>query len=112
MLFLHPEYLALTERESLLSEDAFPTALGRRIYIWMKNRLPDAPVSISYMGEEFSPDEIGRAAKMLADRSELSGNDEATFRTYAASLTESARSGNTGTSLEEIIKRKREQGKP
>ena len=111
MLFLHPEYLTLAERESLLSEDAFPTALGRRIYTWMKSRLPDAPVSISYMGEEFTPDEIGRAAKMLADRSELSGNDEATFRTYAASLAENARNGNTGTSLEEIIKRKRKQGK-
>ena len=108
MLLLHPEYLTIAD--SPLTEDAFSTALGKRIYAWMKSRAPDLPVSISYMGEDFTPDEVGRAAKMLALRSELSGNDEKTFRTYASSLAESARTEEADTSLEEIIKRKREQG--
>ena len=108
MLLLHPEYLTISD--SPLTEDAFSTALGKRIYAWMKSRAPDLPVSISYMGEDFTPDEVGRAAKMLALRSELSGNDEKTFRTYASSLAESARTEEADTSLEEIIKRKREQG--
>ena len=112
MLLLHPEYMTLAERESLLNEEMFPTALGKRIYTWMKARLPEEPVSISYMGEDFTPEEIGRAAKMLADRSELAGNDEKTFRTYAASLRESARENSADASLEDIIHRKREQRKP
>ena len=112
MLLLHPEYITLAERESLLNEEMFPTALGKRIYTWMKARLPEEPVSISYMGEDFTPEEIGRAAKMLADRSELAGNDEKTFRTYAASLRESARENSADASLEDIIHRKREQRKP
>ena len=112
MLLLHPEYITLAERESLLNEEMFPTALGKRIYTWMKARLPEEPVSISYMGEDFTPEEIGRAAKMLAGRSELAGNDEKTFRTYAASLRESARENSADASLEDIIHRKREQRKP
>lgn len=112
MLLLHPEYMTLAERESLLNEEMFPTALGKRIYTWMKARLPEEPVSISYMGENFTPEEIGRAAKMLAGRSELAGNDEKTFRTYAASLRESARENSADASLEDIIHRKREQRKP
>lgn len=112
MLLLHPEYMTLAERESLLNEEMFPTALGKRIYTWMKARLPEKPVSISYMGEDFTPEEIGRAAKMLAGRSELAGNDEKTFRTYAASLRESARENSADASLEDIIHRKREQRKP
>ena len=112
MLLLHPEYMTLAERESLLNEEMFPTALGKRIYTWMKARLPEEPVSISYMGEDFTPEEIGRAAKMLAGRSELAGNDEKTFRTYAASLRESARENSANASLEDIIHRKREQRKP
>lgn len=112
MLLLHPEYMTLAERESLLNEEMFPTALGKRIYTWMKARMPEEPVSISYMGEDFTPEEIGRAAKMLAGRSELAGNDEKTFRTYAASLRESARENSTDASLEDIIHRKREQRKP
>lgn len=112
MLLLHPEYMTLAERESLLNEEMFPTALGKRIYTWMKARLPEEPVSISYMGEDFTPEEIGRAAKMLAGRSELAGNDEKTFRTYAASLRESARENSADASLEDIIHRKREQRKP
>lgn len=109
MLFLHPEYLVLANKESLLTADMFPTSLGKRIYTWMQSRLPDEPLSISYMGEEFTTDEIGRAAKMLADRSELSGNDEKTFRIYAASLRDNTRENDQAASLEEIIKRKREQ---
>ena len=112
MLLLHPEYMTLAERESLLNEEMFPTTLGKRIYTWMKARLPEEPVSISYMGEDFTPEEIGRAAKMLAGRSELAGNDEKTFRTYAASLRESARENSADASLEDIIHRKREQRKP
>lgn len=112
MLLLHPEYMTLAERESLLNEEMFPTALGKRIYTWMKARLPEEPVSISYMGEDFTPEEIGRAAKMLAGRSELAGNDEKTFRTYAASLRESARENSADASLEDIIHRKREQRRP
>ncbi len=112
MLLLHPEYMTLAERESLLNEEMFPTALGKRIYTWMKARLPEEPVAISYMGEDFTPEEIGRAAKMLAGRSELAGNDEKTFRTYAASLRESARENSADASLEDIIHRKREQRKP
>ncbi len=112
MLLLHPEYITLAERESLLNEEMFPTTLGKRIYAWMKARLPEEPVSISYMGEDFTPEEIGRAAKMLAGRSELAGNDEKTFRTYAASLRESARENSADASLEDIIHRKREQRKP
>ena len=112
MLLLHPEYMTLAERESLLNEEMFPTALGKRIYTWMKARLPEEPVAISYMGEDFTPEEIGRAAKMLAGRSELAGNDEKTFRTYAASLWESARENSADASLEDIIHRKREQRKP
>ena len=112
MLLLHPEYMTLAERESLLNEEIFPTTLGKRIYTWMKARLPEEPVAISYMGEDFTPEEIGRAAKMLADRSELAGNDEKTFRTYAASLRESARENSADASLEDIIHRKREQRKP
>ncbi len=112
MLLLHPEYMTLAERESLLNEEMFPTALGKRIYTWMKARLPEEPVTISYMGEDFTPEEIGRAAKMLAGRSELAGNDEKTFRTYAASLRESARENSADASLEDIIHRKREQRKP
>lgn len=111
MLLLHPEYMTLAERESLLHEDIFPTALGKRIYVWMRTRLPEEPVSISYMGEIFTQEEIGRAAKMLADRSELAGNDENTFRSYAASLQESTREDSVDVSLEEIINRKREQRK-
>lgn len=112
MLLLHPEYMTLAERESLLNEEMFPTALGKRIYTWMKARLPEEPVSISYMGEDFTPEEIGRASKMLAGRSELARNDEKTFRTYAASLRESARENSADASLEDIIHRKREQRKP
>ena len=112
MLLLHPEYMTLAERESLLNEEMFPTALGKRIYTWMKARLPEEPVSISYMGEDFTPEEIGRASKMLAGRSELAGNDEKTFRTYAASLRESARENSADASLEDIIHRKREQRRP
>ena len=108
MLLLHPEYLTRAPDGSPPSEDDFVTALGKRLFSFIRDNASGGSFQFGLLNGAFTPDEVSRAAKMQAERAELSGNDGESFDIYLKSLREEAeKQSSGGGSLEEILAKRR-----
>ena len=108
MLLLHPEYLTRAPDGSPLSEDDFVTALGKRLFSFIRDNASGGSFQFGLLNGAFTPDEVSRAAKMQAERAELSGNDGESFDIYLKSLREeSEKQASGGGSLEEVLAKRR-----
>ena len=105
ILMLHPEYVSLPVGTSPLGEDDFFTGLGRRLFVFIKNKTELDGFSVGALPEEFSNDEVSRAVSMQTARRDLT-NDAEAYKTYASSLRHE-KSKTSDMSLEDLIKNKR-----
>ena len=105
ILMLHPEYVSLSIGTSPLCEDDFFTGLGRRLFVFIKNKTELDGFSVGVLPEEFSNDEVSRAVSMQTARRDLT-NDAEAYKTYASSLRHE-KSKTSDMSLEDLIKNKR-----
>ena len=105
ILMLHPEYVSLPVGTSPLGEDDFFTGLGRRLFVFIKNKTELDGFSVGVLPEEFSNDEVSRAVSMQTARRDLT-NDAEAYKTYASSLRHE-KSKTSDMSLEDLIKNKR-----
>lgn len=109
MIFVHNEYALREVDGKKLSDEEFPTSLGKRLFSFVKDRVSEGAFSISMLGENFTLDEVSRVSQMIAERSELSVNDEKSFDTYVRALREENNKSTTykELSLEELLAKRR-----
>lgn len=108
MLFIRSEYFEREVDGKSLCEADFVTSLGKRLYSFADEQYLNGGFNLGMLNESFTPDEVSRVHKMIADRNELSGNDEKSFDIYVRSMREESTSAASGElSLEDILKRKR-----
>ena len=108
MLFIRGEYFERIIDGKPLNESDFITSLGKRLYTFASGQYENGGFNLGMLNESFTADEVSRVHKMIADRNELSGNDEKSFDTYVRSMRQESESAASGEmSLEDILKRKR-----
>ena len=111
LMMLREENIQLTIREGL-TEESFVTDFSRRVYRQiMVIHEESGRFDMGRMNEWFSPEEMSRVSKMLADRTRLAGNGETEMRSTLAALrreAERSRSGgDTIDDIEAILRRKK-----
>lgn len=109
MIFIHNEYMTRDVDGKMLSEDDFVTGLGKRLFTFIKERLDEGGFNSGMLNECFTSEEITRVYRMIAERSELSVNDEKSFDTYVHAMREEGARGTAdrGLSLEELLAKRR-----
>lgn len=109
ILFIHPEYLSHETDGYTVTEEDFVTGFGKRLFDFLnKNK---ESFSVGLLNESFSADEVSRATRMIARRSELSSNDIQAYNDCLKALrTERARNS-TDISLEDLLASRREDNK-
>ncbi|MBR5366769.1 MAG: toprim domain-containing protein, partial [Clostridia bacterium] len=108
MIFLHPDYLTREPDGRRLKEGDFLTDLGRRLFRFTAENAEGGTFQFGLLNGAFTPDEVSRAAKMLAERADLSVNDGETFDTYVTALREeAAKKTEEDDSLEALLARRR-----
>ena len=110
MIFLHNEYILREIDGSALSEDELVTALGKRLFRFVEDKMKnDGIFALGMLNEAFSMDEIARVSKMTAERNELNINDEESYDTYVRALREEndKKAADSNLSLEQFLAKKR-----
>ncbi|MBE6626200.1 MAG: DNA primase [Ruminococcaceae bacterium] len=108
MLFIRSEYFTRKIDGRELAADDFVTTLGKKLFEFAKERHDAGGFSIGMLNESFTSDEVSRVSRMIAERSELSGNDEKSFDIYVKSMRDESTNARDGElSLEDILKKKR-----
>ena len=74
LLLLYPEHRSKAVNEALVSEEDFFTELNKRIFSYVKQCVLDNDERMVNISEVFSPDEVGRIAKMKHSRMQLTAN--------------------------------------
>jgi len=109
MVLIRPEYLNRPTDGRILETDELVTELGKRIHAFIREQSGEGGFSVSMLNESFTMDEVSRVSRMIAERSELSVNDEISFDTYVRALREENAKSSDGKnlSLEEFLAKKR-----
>ncbi len=113
LLVLYPEHRKKVFEQELLSEDDFLTDLNKRIFSYLKRAYIDGDVNLVSLSGEFTPDEVGRIAKIKTSRMQLDNNGEEvlldSIDTLKRSLSKkSAKSTSDIDGLLDLINKKRE----
>ncbi len=74
LLLLYPEHRSYTFAEQLLTEDDFFTDLGRRVFCYLRDAEAEDGFNESLMSADFTPEEMGRVARMRVGRMQLTDN--------------------------------------
>ena len=109
MIFIHTHYADRSVDSRPLEENDFVTALGKKLFSYVKDRNADGGFTFGMLNESFTQDEISRVSQMIAERNELSVNDENSFDTYVRAMRdESEKINSVGEiSLEDLLAKKR-----
>ncbi len=114
LLLLYEDHRKRVFTENLLSSDDFFTDLNRRIFEYIRTCYENGDTRFTGMNEVFSEDEVGRISKMKIARMQLTTNGDEVLLESISSLKrsrekESAKNTDSIDSLNEILKRKRNQ---
>lgn len=109
ILLMYDEHReAVRNRKIEISADDFFTSLGRKIFEKiMELQNSDGGFSIDVMGEDFSPDEMGRIQKLVTQRESLADNGTRVLQSNVDAL-KNAKRKTSGGGLEDILKAKRD----
>ena len=108
MIFIHNGYISLETDGRSLTEEDFVTPLGKRLFVCAAQNTAGDGFTPSMLNESFTQDEISRVYKMIAERNELGGNDEESFRVYVRAMREENEKNARGDmSLEDLLAHKR-----
>jgi len=110
MIFLKIEYAEMAVQTGLLTSEDFFTDLGRRLFGYVEEAVKGEGFSMPMLSEAFTQDEVSRAYRMQAQRTELPDSEE-TFLTYAKELRNEVKTAGSSLSLEELVAQKRNQNK-
>jgi len=110
MIFLKNEYAEMAVQTGLLTSEDFFTDLGRRLFGYVEEAVKGEGFSMPMLSEAFTQDEVSRAYRMQAQRTELPDSEE-TFLTYAKELRNEVKTAGSSLSLEELVAQKRNQNK-
>ena len=107
LLMLYPEHRRLiTSGAVTLSEDDFFSGLGKRAYTRiMQMETEEGGFNYSFLGQDFSPDEMGRLQSMLQRRRALAENGTAVLRASVDTLRQQKQKSDTqasGDAMESI----------
>ena len=117
LLMLYPEHRRMiTSGTIVLSEEDFFSAFGKRVYATMM-QLEHAEGGFDYslLGEQFSPDEMGRLQSMLQRRRALAENGTAVLRASVQTLKEQKQksdareSGDAMASIQQLLDAKKKK---
>ena len=117
LLMLYPEHRkAITTGMIALSENDFFSAFGKRVYAsMMQLEHAEGGFSYSLLGEQFSPDEMGRLQSMLQRRRALAENGTAVLRASVQTLKEqkqksdARQSGDAVASIQQLLDAKKKK---
>ncbi len=114
MLMLYPECRKKAfEDSSLLSENDFFTAFGKRVFTFIKDNTDNGFYDDKRLDEIFTPEEVGRITKMKVSRMSLQNNGVNVFLDIVKTLKDSVddkkseESVSTLEDISELINRKR-----
>ncbi|MBR4206245.1 MAG: DNA primase [Clostridia bacterium] len=107
MILLHPDYLTRQPDGRRLREEDFVTALGRRFFSFVAENAENGAFQFGLLNGAFTPDEVARAAKMMAERTELSVNDGESFDVYVRALREENAKNAADMTLEDVLRMRR-----
>ncbi|MBR2951927.1 MAG: DNA primase [Clostridia bacterium] len=115
LLLLYPDHRSYAFSENVLTENDFFTELGRRVFTYMRDAEAGEGFSESMMSEAFSPEEMGRIARMRVGRMQLTDNGREVFSDAVSKLRRlvsektTQESGVSRESFNELLKRRREE---
>jgi DNA primase len=117
LLMLYPEHRRMiTSGAIALSEEDFFSALGKRAFASiMKMEQDEGGFVYSLLGEDFTPDEMGRLQSMLQKRRSLAENGTAVLRASVTTLKEQKRksdareSGDVVQSIQQLLEAKKKK---
>ena len=117
LLMLYPEHRKMiTSGTIALTEEDFFSALGKRAFARiMKMEQEEGGFSYSLLGEDFTPDEMGRLQSMLQKRRALAENGTAVLRASVTTLLEQKRksdareSGDVVQSIQQLLDAKKKK---
>lgn len=96
--------------EELVCEKDFVTDFNRKVFLAIKELAKaGAAIDPGMLGEQFSPDEMGRITKMRLVRSELSDNRFEVFEECVRRLKDSKKTENTAEDILAILEKKRKR---
>lgn len=110
MIFLINAYIETKVDGRTLEESDFITSLGKRLFAFVKERYTNGGFSPGQLNEEFTHDEVSRVYRMIAERTELSGNDGEAFAIHVRAMREESTSNGQGElTLEDLLAKKRKK---
>lgn len=83
LLLLHNEYISVKLDGNAVDRTDFSTEFAIRVFDFFKRCCDSDGFDIGMLAEEFTPDEVSRAVRLLTDRQRLSDNGE---RVYLSAL--------------------------
>ena len=86
LLLMRPEYLKDKEIGQVISPDIFMCDFTRKVYLSLAEKTLNESFDVSALGEDFSPDEMGRITKFILTRQTLSNNSVEVARELALTL--------------------------
>lgn len=107
MIFIKNEYINRPVDAKPLCEEDFFTSLGKRLFSFVSAHFMDVGFNPGILNGEFSQEEVSRVFGIIAQRNELSLNDEISFDTYVRALREENSKNKGELSLEELLAKKR-----
>ena len=109
LLLYMPEYIAKIKSGKLeLSESDFFTNFGKRVFASiMAHSEPDGHFEIGALGEDFTPEEMGRITEFRIRREQLVRNGDSIMEDSIAKLKAEATTGESIADIKNIINRKR-----
>ncbi|MBE6662219.1 MAG: DNA primase [Ruminococcaceae bacterium] len=114
MLLLYEEHRsAVLSGKVALSEEDFCTSLGKRIFeALMRLQVSEGGFLFSLLGEDFTPDEMGRMQKYMQTRAQLTENGpEVLARSVEALKRASQKAAESAGNISDLIQKKRNQSK-
>ena len=85
---INPDFLSKAENDGKLTEEDFKTEFNKRVYKAIYDCVKNnGKYDLSFISEQFTPDETGRITRMFISRNDLTNNYEV-FCTYCEALRE------------------------
>ena len=86
ILLLRPEYLKDKELCEVLTPEIFMCDFTKKVYLSLAEKSISEPFDTSLLGEDFSPDEMGRITRFILNRQSLSNNSVEVARELVLTL--------------------------
>jgi len=109
MILLRREYLIRPVNGKPIAPEEMPTSLGKRFLETILQGEEQGGFELGMLNEDFSPDEVSRAAKMLGDRMRLTQNGPEVFDEVLSALRSENEKNSEANSMDFLyyIKKKR-----